>query len=276
MIPGAAIPPALARGDVRAWHILLLYALMFMSVAVASIKLSSSVDPLFRLGWQLLLMQALTAFFVAIVTLVVPELRRSLPVLFARPSEPLTGGDFLLCLALMLAWCFGAHRVLVLFPLLQWNPALFGVLGFTESWPRVGATALFSVAAATVALAPLAEELVFRGFLLNLWRQRWGTWAAVLLSSALFGAVHFQFGIFAGGMGVLFALVYLRSGSLWPGTLLHAGYNLLVGPWGLAPLFSEKSRADAASLSGWVPEMALAFAFVPLAFLFWRRFRPLA
>lgn len=274
MATHAPIPPALVQGAVRAWHIVLLYALIFMSVVVASVKLSSAVDPLFRLGWQLLLMQALTAFFVAIVTLVVPELRRSLPVLFGRPREPLTGSDFLLCLALMLAWCFGAHRVLVLFPLLHWNPSLFGVLGFTEAWPQSEATALFTVAAATVVLAPLAEELVFRGFLLNLWRQRWGTGVAVLLSSALFGAVHFQFGVFAGVMGVFFALVYLRSGSLRPGTLLHAVYNLVVGPWGLAPFFSEKSRAEAASLSGWLPEIALAFTFVPLALLFWRRFRP--
>jgi membrane protease YdiL (CAAX protease family) len=83
-----------------------------------------------------------------------------------------------------------------------------------------------------------AEEMIFRGFLLNrfealLRRGAWGTAAAVLLQAFLFGAVHVYnrglYGLlilasFGAVMGV-FYLVFRRN--LWPLVLGHGLRNML-------------------------------------------------
>jgi membrane protease YdiL (CAAX protease family) len=175
----------------------------------------------------------------------------------------------------MVAWSFGAYRILLLMPLLHWNPSLFSFLGFTEhtSYASSAPVALFILLTITV-IAPVAEELVFRGYLLNLWLHRWGAWPAILMSSLVFGLGHFQFAAFAGVAGIFLALAYLRFGSLWPPTILHGLYNLVGGPYGISYFFLEKKQAEILHLSAWIPEIVLTLAFFPLLFLFWRLFRP--
>ncbi len=86
---------------------------------------------------------------------------------------------------------------------------------------------LAALGAAAIVLAPLAEELVFRGLLLRYFRQRFGLWPAVALSSVLFAAVHLS----ADQMlpltllGIGFALVYVWVGNLWASVVLHALWN---------------------------------------------------
>jgi uncharacterized protein len=74
---------------------------------------------------------------------------------------------------------------------------------------------------------PFAEELLFRGVLYPLLRQRWGVWVAVVLSSILFGLVHGEIaiGLTAFMLGILLASVYEFSGSLWTSILIHAVNN---------------------------------------------------
>ena len=83
-------------------------------------------------------------------------------------------------------------------------------------------------------LAPVGEELLFRGVLYT-WLKRWGPVLAVSASSMLFGLLHGPSPVFlahAATMGVLLALLYEGSGSLWPGVLAHGLHNALV--FGLA------------------------------------------
>ena len=74
---------------------------------------------------------------------------------------------------------------------------------------------------------PFAEELLFRGVLYPLLRQRWGIWIAVILSSLLFGLVHGEVavGLTAFLLGILLAVVYEYSGSLWTSILIHVVNN---------------------------------------------------
>jgi membrane protease YdiL (CAAX protease family) len=78
-----------------------------------------------------------------------------------------------------------------------------------------------------VVAAPLAEEIFFRGFFFQGMRRSYGWQKAALISSALFGALHFQLAAFLPTflMGYVFALLFNRSNSVWPGVILHGLIN---------------------------------------------------
>jgi sodium transport system permease protein len=84
-----------------------------------------------------------------------------------------------------------------------------------------------------VLLAPVCEELAFRGFILTGLRQRFHPGTAILLSSLLFAVSHlnvFQF-LPTFILGVLLGLVATRSRSVLPGIFIHLLYNgLFVAP----------------------------------------------
>lgn len=77
---------------------------------------------------------------------------------------------------------------------------------------------------AIVVLPALVEETLFRFALLERFATKWSVWVAVLVQAIAFGILHAD-PIGAGAFGVVTALLYLRSGSLWPGILLHAANN---------------------------------------------------
>ena len=75
-------------------------------------------------------------------------------------------------------------------------------------------------------LAPLAEEMVFRGailrVLLNVFDRRWH-WLPIVVSAVIFGAVHGNMAQFlhATLLGLLLGWLYYRTGSIVPGVVLH-------------------------------------------------------
>jgi len=76
-------------------------------------------------------------------------------------------------------------------------------------------------------VAPIMEELMFRGFLLaSFLRNMHPVWA-IILSSIFFATAHFQilFVPIYFFMGCLLGVVYLRTKSLWPGIAFHAINN---------------------------------------------------
>jgi len=81
-----------------------------------------------------------------------------------------------------------------------------------------------------VIVAPLTEEVMFRGLILRAFLRRFRVGAAFLLSSMLFGLVHLNpwqfFSAFA--LGLMFAWWYARTGSLVPSMLGHALANAMV------------------------------------------------
>ena len=89
----------------------------------------------------------------------------------------------------------------------------------------------------------LFEEIIFRGLLLMVLIQylpktKKGNLIAVILSSVLFGLIHI-FNIFYGGafdstvlqvsysflMGMMWAIIYLKTRNIWIVMVLHATYN---------------------------------------------------
>lgn len=91
-----------------------------------------------------------------------------------------------------------------------------------------------------VVVAPLAEEIFFRGFMLRGYLGRYSITKAVWASAAVFALFHlnpWQM-VAAFPLGLGFAWLFLRTGSLIPGILSHAmanfSTNFLLTPLGLA------------------------------------------
>ena len=80
-----------------------------------------------------------------------------------------------------------------------------------------------------VVITPFVEEIVFRGFILAGLTLALGNIRGMVISSALFTLVHWDFDvmpiIFVSGM--LTAWLYMRTGSLWPPIALHAVNNAI-------------------------------------------------
>jgi membrane protease YdiL (CAAX protease family) len=87
----------------------------------------------------------------------------------------------------------------------------------------------------------IGEETVFRGYLLTGLNTVWGKWRALLVMTIVFGLFHLpayaENGmqsatltlaiVLASLFGLLFGLVYLRTGSLWLPVSLHFTWNFI-------------------------------------------------
>jgi len=85
-------------------------------------------------------------------------------------------------------------------------------------------------------LAPVGEELFFRGYMLTRLRAVWSPGPAILVSAIAFGIIHGEWvhGLLAAGIGVYLGLVTERSGSVVPAIVCHAVNNtasVLLSAW---------------------------------------------
>ena len=83
--------------------------------------------------------------------------------------------------------------------------------------------------AAAALVAPLCEELTFRGWVLTALRTRHRTGFALFLSGLLFALVHLDPVRFTAvlALGALFAWLAWRAGSVWPAVVAHLVNNSL-------------------------------------------------
>lgn len=74
---------------------------------------------------------------------------------------------------------------------------------------------------------PLTEEIFFRGFVFTGLTHRWGVSGAAVGSALIFAAFHLHPGVLVPIFftGLLLAVLYRFTGSLWPPILAHAGQN---------------------------------------------------
>ena len=83
-----------------------------------------------------------------------------------------------------------------------------------------------------VILAPLSEELLFRGWIQTSLRRSIGIWPGGLVSAILFAAIHYDANhrrfFLVLPLAIALGLVREISGSIRPTILLHATYNLII------------------------------------------------
>ena len=78
-------------------------------------------------------------------------------------------------------------------------------------------------------LAPITEELFFRGVILHALRQNYSLFIAMLTATLLFSAAHSTMMIGPLLLGVITAWMVYRTGSIVPGMIFHSLSNAI--PW---------------------------------------------
>lgn len=124
-------------------------------------------------------------------------------------------GAVLFSLVVIVLWLAGSYHVIGTNPQVDWLPAVL-VAG-------IG--------------AGIGEEIVVRGVLFRIVEEGLGTWWALLISALFFGAAHianpaatlWSSAAIAIEAGLLLALLYHVTRSLWSCIGLHAAWNIMQG-----------------------------------------------
>jgi membrane protease YdiL (CAAX protease family) len=97
-------------------------------------------------------------------------------------------------------------------------------------------------------VAPLGEEIVFRGLLQQAALLRMGTVQAIAMCAILFAAVHLQPYYLVGliSVGVLLGVIFLRTGNLSASIYAHGLYNLI----SLVTLSPKNTNAETSLTTG--------------------------
>ena len=121
---------------------------------------------------------------------------------------------------------------------------------------------------ATVIIAPFSEEILFRGFLQKFLEKHWqDVTKAVLVTSLFFAAVHMNPGwiIQIYLLGIILGYLAWRTGSIFPGLILHALNN------GLA-LGLQNYQGSIENIYTWKNHVSPLFLLLAI-FLFFRGYK---
>lgn len=146
------------------------------------------------------------------------------------------------------------------------RPPSTDYLAFLAQQLPDGLTGTLIALVAVSLAAPVAEELVFRGLIFRVARDRWGPGRAALLSGLFFGVAHWQpwslFGLVA--LGILLAGLYHLTGSLLAPIAAHATHNAVSLTLLLRTREQLTAEAPAAGTFGGPGALILAIACAAL------------
>lgn len=197
---------------------LVVSAVVFVPFARLGWTVRASATPLHHAiaGMTLRALPALVAYLVLVFAV---ERRRaaelSLRDLPRYLALGLLGGLLLLSATVGLLWAAGSYHITGTNPGVDWLPAVLGA--------GIG--------------AGVGEEVMLRGVVYRIVEEGLGSWWALAISALLFGAMHLAnpgatlWSAFAIAIeaGVLLALVYQVTRSLWTCIGLHAAWNICEG-----------------------------------------------
>jgi membrane protease YdiL (CAAX protease family) len=109
-------------------------------------------------------------------------------------------------------------------------------------------------------LAPVGEELFFRGYLQTRLRRTWSPGPAIVVTALAFGVIHGEpiHGVLAFALGLFLGLLTERAESVVPAIICHAANNsvsVVVSAWVGSP---ESVGANAAILLASAPVVVAA------------------
>ncbi len=146
----------------------------------------------------------------------------------------------LVCFGLLIGSAFGGTSLFGERPSVGPRPLADGAMGFALGMCGLGAAlGLAALAGATVSggdagslmvlgfavavVPPIAEELIFRGWIQPILQAGWGRWAGLVATSAAFAGAHFL-----SGDGDPASMLNLLLGGLWFGLLADRSGGLLL------------------------------------------------
>jgi len=131
--------------------------------------------------------------------------------------------DYLLVAALAVAADFAVMFILIGFNLIQYFPDYQTIMsGIT------GNSFILQLAAVGI-IAPIAEEFLMRGVILNRLLGYMRVLPAVLIQAVMFGVLHMNLlqGTYAAVLGILMGYIYIKYGSLLMTIIFHITLNTL-------------------------------------------------
>ena len=108
----------------------------------------------------------------------------------------------------------------------------------------IGQSPTWLVLLAVGIVAPIAEELLFRGLVFHMFNRHVNIKVALVIQGLLFGAFHMNLvqGVYASVLGIVLGIAYILTGNLWIPILMHVVNNtvalLLPEVWMNDPLIS--------------------------------------
>lgn len=125
-----------------------------------------------------------------------------------------------------------------------------------------------------VVLAPIMEEVLFRGILLESVRSKHSAGRAIVVSALMFGVIHFipQQVVNAFVIGLILGYIYVRTESLWPVIVIHALNNAMayvIMQWSDGANVTVRSLIENNTLYAVVYGVSLA-ALVASGYMVWR------
>lgn len=101
------------------------------------------------------------------------------------------------------------------------------LLQFLNDRPEISSRLLLAFTA--IVVAPVAEEVIFRGYIYGTARKYAGRWWALAISAVIFAVIHAHLPSLGGllVLAVALTLVYEFTASLWAPILMHALFNSL-------------------------------------------------
>lgn len=181
------------------------------------------VDSLTSNTFFLLILQSIFYFFLLGYLVLMARIQHHQPFWSSLGWKKPTGRQVLVCLA-------GGGVLAVVITLAP--PLLPDAEGFPLERLFTSRAAYYAIGAFAIGVAPVIEELVFRGLLFAIFERAVGVRFAIATTAVLFAGLHIPEYWHAWNhvlmillVGGVFSLARGRSGTLTPSILLHVGYN---------------------------------------------------
>jgi len=246
-------------------------------LAFAAVLLVAPADKFIFSQWQwardleLALGRPMIFLIAGALLLGVPALRRHSAALLRVPTRPGTRRHIAIGVVLGFMASAGAFGAMALWTwALGGEPALARSMGerathASEMNAALSTAGIVMFVFIAAGIAPVVEELVFRGMLYRAWSEAWGWVAGAAASSAVFALFHGTFlPQFLGGL--VFVCVFRRTHSLRGAIYAHALFNFLLW-YPLAGQFVMPQGRSTGEIHLWAPHLvclALTVVLLPL------------